>query len=110
MCRSRTRCGPSSCAATRRASWVWSSTGERVVRRVPRGAVPGMTPASPAAFRLQVEQGFEDHAPKKGDPGDFSSAHIVTGTSVEQFQDNERLAFEVTRRWQRTLFEGGLAG
>jgi alkylation response protein AidB-like acyl-CoA dehydrogenase len=69
-----------------------------------------MTTTSPAAFRRQVEQWFEEHAPKKGSDGDFSTAHIVSGTSVEEFQHNERRAFEVTRRWQRTLFEAGLAG
>jgi alkylation response protein AidB-like acyl-CoA dehydrogenase len=70
-----------------------------------------VTPAAtPAEFRRDVEQWFEEHAPKKGSGDDFSSAHIVSGASVDEFQRNERQAFGTTRRWQRTLFDAGLAG
>jgi alkylation response protein AidB-like acyl-CoA dehydrogenase len=70
-----------------------------------------MTEATtPTEFRRHVEQWFEEHAPKKGSGADFSTAHIVSGTSVDEFQRNERQAFDTTRRWQRTLFDAGLAG
>jgi alkylation response protein AidB-like acyl-CoA dehydrogenase len=69
-----------------------------------------VTVVSPSAFRRQAETWFEEHAPKKGSDEDFSSAHIVSGTSVEEFQHNERRAFDMTRRWQRTLFDAQLAG
>jgi alkylation response protein AidB-like acyl-CoA dehydrogenase len=65
---------------------------------------------TPSEFRRQVEQWFEEHAPKKGSAADFSTAHIVSGTSVEEFQHNERQAFDMTKRWQRTLFDAGLVG
>ena len=58
---------------------------------------PSMTVASPVEFRRQVVAWFEEHAPKKGDDDDFSTAHIVSGRSVEDFQQNERQAFDVTR-------------
>jgi alkylation response protein AidB-like acyl-CoA dehydrogenase len=65
---------------------------------------------SPEAFRHHVETWFEGHAPKKGGPDDFSSVHIVSAPTRDDFRDRERDALAVTKDWQRTLFESGLAG
>jgi alkylation response protein AidB-like acyl-CoA dehydrogenase len=61
-------------------------------------------------FRAHVEAWFEDNAPKKGGPDDFSSVHIVGASTREDFRDRERHALAVTKDWQRKLYESGLAG
>jgi alkylation response protein AidB-like acyl-CoA dehydrogenase len=66
--------------------------------------------ATPSEFRSQVRAWFEANAPAKGGPDDFSSVHIVSASTTEEYQARERHAVEVTRGWQRTLFEAGLAG
>jgi alkylation response protein AidB-like acyl-CoA dehydrogenase len=65
---------------------------------------------SRAEFRTHVEAWFEGHAPKRGGPDDFSSVHIVSAPTGDDFRDRERDALAVTKDWQRTLFESGLAG
>jgi alkylation response protein AidB-like acyl-CoA dehydrogenase len=60
-------------------------------------------------FRSHVEAWFEDNAPRKGAPDDFSSVHIVAASTREDFRDRERHALAVTRDWQTKLFESGLA-
>jgi alkylation response protein AidB-like acyl-CoA dehydrogenase len=64
----------------------------------------------PAAFRARVRQWFEANAPEKGDPEDFSSIHIVSAPTPEEYHAREEHAAEVTREWQRKLFDAGLAG
>ena len=66
--------------------------------------------ADPEAFRKSVRTWFDEHAPAKGSPEDFSAIHIVTGTSREDYRAREHGALELTRRWQRTLFDARLAG
>jgi alkylation response protein AidB-like acyl-CoA dehydrogenase len=62
------------------------------------------------AFRKAVRAWFDEHAPAKGSPGDFSTIHVVTARSKEEYRARENAALEVTRRWQRNLFDAGLAG
>jgi alkylation response protein AidB-like acyl-CoA dehydrogenase len=66
--------------------------------------------ADPGDFRTRVKAWFDRHAPAKGDPGDFSAIHVVTASSQEEYRARERAALRVTRDWQRTLFDAGLAG
>ena len=62
------------------------------------------------AFRKAVRQWFDEHAPAKGSAGDFSAIHVVTANTREEYRAREDAAREVTRQWQRTLFDAGLAG
>lgn len=63
-----------------------------------------------AAFRAEVAAWFGEHAPAKGGAGDFSSIHIVSAMTPEQFEASEAHALDVTRAWQRTLHASGWAG
>jgi alkylation response protein AidB-like acyl-CoA dehydrogenase len=62
------------------------------------------------SFRASVRDWLDANAPAKGGPGDFSAVHIVTANSIEDYNDREHHALDVTRRWQRTVFDAGLAG
>lgn len=64
----------------------------------------------PERFRAAVRGWFDAHAPAKGGPDDFSAIHVVTATTEEEYRARERAALDVTRRWQRSLFDAGLAG
>ena len=79
---------------------------------VPPTEVPdsGWSTGDPASFRRQVHHWLESHAPRKGDPDDFSSIHIVSATTPEEYRSAEEHALTVSRGWQRRLFEAGLAG
>jgi alkylation response protein AidB-like acyl-CoA dehydrogenase len=71
----------------------------------------GLDPrADREAFRTAVQAWFAEHAPAKGSPEDFSAVHVVSATTVEEYRRREGRALEVTRRWQRMLFDAGLAG
>jgi alkylation response protein AidB-like acyl-CoA dehydrogenase len=61
-------------------------------------------------FRARVRAWFDEHAPAKGSPGDFSTVHVVSATTVAEYEEREAHALAVTRAWQRTLHEAGLAG
>ena len=63
-----------------------------------------------AAFRAEVAAWFAEHAPAKGGAGDFSSIHIVSAMTPEQFEASEAHALDITRSWQRTLHASGWAG
>ncbi len=65
---------------------------------------------APAEFRSHVEAWFDGNAPRKGGPDDFSSVHIVSATTREEFGERERQALAVTKDWQQKLFEAGFAG
>jgi alkylation response protein AidB-like acyl-CoA dehydrogenase len=69
---------------------------------------------SPAAersdFQSAVEEWFSAHAPGKGSPEDFSAVHIVSATSVTEYEAAERAALETSRAWQKKLYAAGLAG
>ena len=65
---------------------------------------------APEEFRAHVDAWFERNAPKKGDADDFSSVHIVSAPTREDFRERERHAVAVSKDWRRTLFEAGLAG
>ena len=71
---------------------------------------PFGTTTSTAEFRAQVEEWFEGHAPKKGGEGDFSTAHIVSGTSVEEFRHNEGAGLRGDLSLAAELFEASLVG
>jgi hypothetical protein len=46
------------------------------------GRRPGDTVETPGAFRGRVRAWLDANAPRKGEPGDFSAAHLVSaGTS-----------------------------
>ena len=66
--------------------------------------------AGPEDFRTRVRAWFDRHAPKKGDPGDFSAVHVVAASGREEYRARERAALTVTSEWQRKLFDAGLAG
>ena len=66
--------------------------------------------AAPAAFRTAVREWFDEHAPAKGSPQDFSAIHIVTSTTKAEYRARERAALDMTRRWQQKLYAAGLAG
>jgi len=68
-----------------------------------------MTEAA-AAFRARVTTWLEANAPRKGGPGDFSAAHLVSADSPEEYHQRERQALAVTTAWQRRVFEAGFAG
>ena len=62
-----------------------------------------------AEFRSRVHEWFVAHAPAKGSAEDFSSVHIVSAATPEEYRARESHAVAVTRNWQRTLFDAGLA-
>lgn len=64
---------------------------------------------TPDEFRARVVAWFDEHAPPKGGPDDFSAAHIVSGRTPEEYDEREHAAVERTRAWQRTLIEARLA-
>jgi len=61
-------------------------------------------------FRAEVRTWLDEHAPAKGGPGDFSSIHVVSASTMDEYRRRERVAFERTCAWQRQLFEAGWAG
>jgi alkylation response protein AidB-like acyl-CoA dehydrogenase len=65
--------------------------------------------AARAEFGARLQTWFEQNAPAKGGPDDFSSVHIVSAATAAEYQAKERHAVEVTRDWVRTLFDAGLA-
>ena len=69
-----------------------------------------MTVDERAAYRAEVRAWFDEHAPAKGSPEDFSSVHVVSGRTIEEYRRREEEAFARTRGWQRTLHDAGLAG
>ena len=66
--------------------------------------------ATPSAFRTAVREWFDEHAPAKGSPQDFSAIHVVTSTTKAEYRARERAALDVTRQWQQKLYDAGLAG
>jgi alkylation response protein AidB-like acyl-CoA dehydrogenase len=76
--------------------------------------IPDLLAARPAAareeFEAYVRAWLEVNAPKKGDPEDFSSVHIVSASTPEEYHAREQYAAGVTLGWQRNLFDAGLAG
>jgi alkylation response protein AidB-like acyl-CoA dehydrogenase len=65
---------------------------------------------SSEAFQTRVHAWFDANAPKKGGPDDFSAVHIVSASTREEYRAREGRAVELTRGWQRQLFDAGLAG
>ncbi|CAO5188360.1 Acyl-CoA dehydrogenase [Frankia sp. AiPs1] len=63
-----------------------------------------------ATFAARVRAWFEANAPRRGSAEDFSAIHVVSGSTPEEFNRREEHAIEVTRAWQRRLYEAGLAG
>jgi alkylation response protein AidB-like acyl-CoA dehydrogenase len=63
-----------------------------------------------AGFRTRVGDWFAANAPRKGAPDDFSAVHLISAPSREEYRTREERAVALTRGWQRTLFEAGLAG
>lgn len=61
-------------------------------------------------LRAEVRSWLDTHAPSKGSPADFSSIHVVSASTIEDFEARERHALEITRSWQRKLFDAGWAG
>ena len=57
-----------------------------------------------------VRTWLEQHAPAKGTPDDFSSVHVVSARTIEEYRRREHEAFERTCAWQRQLFDAGFAG
>jgi alkylation response protein AidB-like acyl-CoA dehydrogenase len=65
---------------------------------------------TPDAFRTRVRAWLDLHAPRKGEPGDFSSAHLISAPTPGDYEQRERDALDVTKDWERRLFDAGLAG
>ena len=61
-------------------------------------------------FQARVRAWFEANAPGKGSPDDFSAVHVVSARTPREYHDREQRALTTTRRWQRRLFDAGLAG
>ncbi len=61
-------------------------------------------------FRAEVRAWFDEHAPAKGSTDDFSSIHVVSAQTMDEYRRREHEAFERTCSWQRELFEAGWAG
>jgi len=61
-------------------------------------------------FRAEFRAWLDEHAPAKGSPEDFSAAHLVSALTIEEFEEREQAALDVTRRWQALLHEAGWAG
>lgn len=62
------------------------------------------------AFRRRVIAWLDANAPRKGEPGDFSAAHLVNAETPAEYHRREREALSVTMRWQRRVFDAGFAG
>lgn len=75
-----------------------------------RGVLPAATATDVDAFRVQVRAWLDEHAPAKGSAEDFSSIHIVSARTMDEYRRREHEAFERTCRWQRQLFDAGLVG
>jgi alkylation response protein AidB-like acyl-CoA dehydrogenase len=64
----------------------------------------------PDIFRGLVRAWFDEHAPAKGSAGDFSNVHVVSASTIEEYDARESAALETTRAWQRQRYDAGLAG
>jgi alkylation response protein AidB-like acyl-CoA dehydrogenase len=69
-----------------------------------------MTSVDRDEFRSSVRTWLELHAPAKGGDDDFSSVHVVSARTMEEFRRREHDAFERTCLWQRQMFDAGFAG
>lgn len=69
-----------------------------------------MSTPSQEQFRAEVRAWLEGHAPTKGSPDDFSSVHVVSASTIDEYRRREHDAFMRTCAWQRTLFDAGYAG
>lgn len=67
-------------------------------------------PDDRVGFRAAVRAWFDAHAPARGSAHDFSSVHVVSAPTIEEYRRREHDAFGRTAAWQRTLFDAGLAG
>ena len=63
-----------------------------------------------AAFRAAVRAWLDEHAPATGAPDDFSTLHVVSAPTIEEYREREHAAFARTCGWQRALFDAELAG
>jgi alkylation response protein AidB-like acyl-CoA dehydrogenase len=64
----------------------------------------------PSAFRDRALTWLSANAPRRGDPGDFSAAHLVSAPTSEEYHRREKEALAVTMAWQRRVFDAGFAG
>ena len=64
----------------------------------------------PDAFRTFVREWFDAHAPAKGSPDDFSNVHVVSASTIDEYETRELAALATTRAWQRKRYDAGLAG
>jgi alkylation response protein AidB-like acyl-CoA dehydrogenase len=69
-----------------------------------------MTAETRETFRARVRAWLEANAPRKGESGDFSAAHLVSARTPEEYRQREDEALGVTVAWQRRLFDAGFAG
>ncbi len=66
--------------------------------------------AEPDEFRAAARAWFDEHAPAKGSADDFSNVHVVSASTIEEYEEREHAALATTRAWQRRRFDAGLAG
>ena len=65
---------------------------------------------TPSSFRARVSSWLDANAPRRGDPDDFSAAHLVTADTPEEYHQREQEALAITKNWQRRVFDVGFAG
>jgi alkylation response protein AidB-like acyl-CoA dehydrogenase len=63
-----------------------------------------------STFRDRVTAWLDANAPRRGGPGDFSAAHLVSAETPEQYHQREQEALAITKSWQRRVFDAGFAG
>lgn len=61
-------------------------------------------------MRARARAWLDDNAPRKGDPADFSAAHLVSANTPEEYHRQELAALALTQAWQRRIFAAGFAG
>ena len=68
-----------------------------------------INPETPESFRARYRPGSTGTRPQGG-AGDFSSAHLFSAPTPEEYDRREREALQITKVWQRRIFDAGFAG
>lgn len=62
------------------------------------------------AFRARAREWLDANAVPRGDPADFSAAHLFSAHSLDEYWATERVVYEQVVAWQRLLYDAGWAG
>jgi alkylation response protein AidB-like acyl-CoA dehydrogenase len=71
---------------------------------------PAAAPETEEEFRSRARSWLEANAPRRGDPADFSAAHLFSAESLDDYWATERAVFDQVIGWQRRLHAAGWAG